>query len=66
MRIVKDIIWRTVCQELQNGNEKIDSSLTRKTEFIVFASERQRKKVTSMEIDIDGIKVRAADEIKYV
>ena len=37
-----------------------------KTEFIVFASERQRKKVMSMEIDIDGIKVGVADEIKYV
>ena len=31
------------------------------TEFIVFASERQRNKVTSMEIGIDGIKVWAAD-----
>ena len=37
-----------------------------KTEFIVFASERQRNKVTSMEIDIDGIKAGAADDIKYV
>ena len=37
-----------------------------KTEFIVFASERQRKKVTSREIGTDGIKVGTADEIKYV
>ena len=37
-----------------------------KTEFIVFVSERQRNKDTSMEIGIDGIKVRAAHEIKYV
>ena len=36
------------------------------TEFIVFASERQRNKVTSMEIGIDGIKVGAADEMKNV
>ena len=28
-----------------------------KTEFIVFASERQRHKVTSMDIGVDGIKV---------
>ena len=37
-----------------------------KTEFIAFASERQRKKVTSMAIGIEGIKVGAVDEIKYV
>ena len=37
-----------------------------KTEFIVFASERQRHKVTSMDIFIDGIKVGAAGDIKYV
>ena len=37
-----------------------------KTEFIVFASEWQRKKVTSMEIGIDGIKVGVAGEIKHV
>ena len=37
-----------------------------KTEFTVFASERQIHKVTSMEIGIDGIKVVAADDIKYV
>ena len=37
-----------------------------KTEFTLFASERQRHKVTSMEIAIDGIKVGAADDIKYV
>ena len=36
------------------------------TEFIVFASERQRNKVTSIEIGIDGIKVGAADNIKYL
>ena len=37
-----------------------------KTEFIVFASERQRNKVTSMEIGICGIKDGAADELKYM
>ena len=37
-----------------------------KTEFIVFTSESQRHKVTSMEIGIDGIKVSVADDIKYV
>ena len=37
-----------------------------KTDFIVLARERQRKKVTSVEIGIDGIMVGAADEIKYV
>ena len=37
-----------------------------KTEFTVFASERQRHKVTSMEIGTDGIKVGAADDINYV
>ena len=37
-----------------------------KTEFIVFTSERQRHKVTSRGIGIDGIKVGAADNIKYV
>ena len=36
------------------------------TEFIVFTSERQRYKVTPMEIGIDRIKVEAADDIKYV
>ena len=30
MRIVKDIIWRTVCQELHNEHVKIDLSLTMK------------------------------------
>ena len=38
----------------------------KKTEFIVFVSERQRHKVTSVEIGIDGIKVGAADDVKYV
>ena len=37
-----------------------------KTEFIVFTSEGQGHKVTSIEIGIDGIKVSAADDIKYV
>ena len=37
-----------------------------KTAFIVFTSERQRHKVTSMEIDIDESKVNAADDMKYV
>ena len=37
-----------------------------KTEFVVFASERQRPKVTSTDIAVDGIKVGAADDIKYV
>ena len=30
MRIVKDIIWRIVCQELENEQVKIGSSLTMK------------------------------------
>ena len=38
----------------------------KKTVFIVFTSEKQRHKVTSREIGIDGIKVGAADDIKYV
>ena len=37
-----------------------------KTEFAPFVSERQRHKVSSMEIGVDGIKVGAADDIKYV
>ena len=37
-----------------------------RTEFIVFVSERQTHKVTSMEIGIEGIKVVADDDIKYV
>ena len=37
-----------------------------KTEYIVFASERQRHKVNSMDIGVDGIKVWAADDINYV
>ena len=37
-----------------------------KTEFMAFASERQRHKVTSMDIGKDGIKVGAADDIKHV
>ena len=37
-----------------------------KTEYIAFASERQRHKVTPMNIGIYGIKVRAAKDIKYV
>ena len=46
---------------------KIDSKLNNeKTEFIVFASERQRHKVTSMDIGADGIKDGAAGDIKYV
>ena len=32
-----------------------------KTGFLVFASERERHKVASMDIGIDGIKVGAAD-----
>ena len=35
-----------------------------KTEFIVFTSERQRHKATSMDISVERIKVRAADDIK--
>ena len=37
-----------------------------KTEFTVFASERQRQKITSTDISVDGIKVETADNIKYV
>ena len=57
MRIEKGIIWRIVCLELQNGHMKTDSNLT---------MTRQRNKVNSREIGIDGIKVGVADEIKYV
>ena len=65
--IVKDIMWRTVHQELQKWTCENRLKLNNeKTEFTVFASERQRHKVTSMEIGIDEIKVGAADDIKYV
>ena len=37
-----------------------------KTEFIVFASERQGHKVTSLDIGVDGIKVEMADDIRYL
>ena len=37
-----------------------------KTAFILFTSERQRHKVTSMEIDIDESKFSVADDMKYV
>ena len=37
-----------------------------KTEFLVFASDRQRHKVTSTGISVDGIRVKAADNIKYM
>ena len=37
-----------------------------KTDFIFFTSERQRHKVISMEIDIDGRKVSAVDDMKYL
>ena len=37
-----------------------------KTEFIVFASERQRHKVTSIDTGTDEIKVGAADDMEYV
>ena len=33
MRMVKDMIWRIVCQELQNGHEKIDLSSTMKRQI---------------------------------
>ena len=36
------------------------------TESIVFTSERQRHKATSIESGIDGIKIGAAGDIKYV
>ena len=34
-----------------------------KTQFIVFTSERQRHKVNSVDISVDGIKVGTADDI---
>ena len=37
-----------------------------KTEFIVFASEKQRHKFTSMDIGVDGIKDGTAGDINYV
>ena len=52
------IAERTCENRLKLNNEK--------TEFIVFISERQRHKVTSREIGIEGIKVGAADDITYV
>ena len=67
MRIVKDIIWKIVCQEISEWTCENRFKLNNeKTEFIVFTSERQRHKVTSREIGIDGIKVGAADDIMYV
>ena len=46
MTMVKDITWRIVYWELQNGHMKNRLKLNHeKTEFIVFASKRQRHKV---------------------
>ena len=38
----------------------------KKTDFIVFTSKRQRHKVNTRKIGIDGTKVGAANDIKYV
>ena len=38
----------------------------KKTEFIVFASKRERHKVTSNDLSVNGIKVGVVDDIKYV